>query len=185
MCITTAGKNEATGWDHTLSRLGPYFEFVRPSMICFSILMQLAARRWVSKLRTARPYRLQVCITNPNMPLEPLAACRAALFPNLRATADLLMMPKEALTNGAIRAEMLPGLGLGRVVRLLQRFSPDDFAEEPLPMGDALLQSAERVARAWRELTNICVPWSRRRLVSLCRPAWRAGEPGGGGGAQA
>lgn len=69
---------------------------------------------------------------------EPRAPCSAALFPNLRAAADLLMMPKEALTDGAIRAEMLPGLGLGRVVRLLQRFTPDDFAQEPLPKGDAL-----------------------------------------------
>ncbi|KAK9830927.1 hypothetical protein WJX81_006480 [Elliptochloris bilobata] len=59
----------------------------------------------------------------------------AALFPHLRAAADLLMMPKEALMDTAIRAEMLPGLGLGRVVRLLQRFLPDDFAQEPLPAG--------------------------------------------------
>lgn len=45
------------------------------------------------------------------------------------------MMPKEALTDGAIRAEMLPGLGLSRVVCLLKRFLPDDFAQEPLPAG--------------------------------------------------
>lgn len=87
------------------------------------------------------------------MPAEPRAACSAALFPNLRAAADLLMMPKEALTDGAIRAEMLPGLGLGRVVRLLQRFTPDDFAQEPLPKGDALpvvlvLMVYQRVGRA-------------------------------------
>ncbi len=63
------------------------------------------------------------------------AAARTALFPRLRAAADLLMMPKEALTDAAIRAEMLPGMGLARVVRLLQRFTPDDFAQEPLPAG--------------------------------------------------
>jgi hypothetical protein len=63
------------------------------------------------------------------------APARTALFPRLRAAADLLMMPKEALTDAAIRAEMLPGMGLARVVRLLQRFTPDDFAQEPLPAG--------------------------------------------------
>ena len=62
------------------------------------------------------------------------------------------MMPKEALTDGAIRAEMLPGLGLGRVVRLLQRFTPDDFAQEPLPKGDALPMVL---------MPLLCVLWGR------------------------
>ena len=57
------------------------------------------------------------------------------LFPCLRATADLLMMPKEVLTDRAIRAEVVPGLSLRRICQLLNRFLPDDFAPDPLPPG--------------------------------------------------
>ncbi|KAK9805120.1 hypothetical protein WJX72_000185 [[Myrmecia] bisecta] len=58
-----------------------------------------------------------------------------ALFPKLRATADLLMMPKEVLTDSSIRAEVVPGLSLRRICQLLVRFEPDDFAADPLPPG--------------------------------------------------
>jgi len=60
---------------------------------------------------------------------------RYSFFPQLRATADLLMMPKEVLTDRTIRAEVLPGLSLGRICSLLERFQPDDFAADPLPRG--------------------------------------------------
>ncbi len=46
------------------------------------------------------------------------------------------MMPKEVLTDRTIRAEVLPGLSLGRICSLLERFQPDDFAADPLPRGD-------------------------------------------------
>ena len=59
------------------------------------------------------------------------------LFPCLRATADLLMMPKEVLTDRAIRAEVVPGLSLRRICQLLNRFLPDDFAPDPLPPGQS------------------------------------------------
>ena len=49
--------------------------------------------------------------------------------------ADLLMMPKEVLTDRAIRAEVVPGLSLRRICQLLNRFLPDDFAPDPLPPG--------------------------------------------------
>ena len=62
---------------------------------------------------------------------------RYMLFPCLRATADLLMMPKEVLTDRAIRAEVVPGLSLRRICQLLNRFLPDDFAPDPLPPGGA------------------------------------------------
>lgn len=64
-----------------------------------------------------------------------MVSCRYALFPCLRATADLLMMPKEALIDRAIRAEVVPGLSLRRICQLLQRFVTDDFAPDPLPPG--------------------------------------------------
>ena len=62
-------------------------------------------------------------------------ACRYLLFPRLRAVADLLMMPKEVLTDRLIRAEVVPGLSLRIICALLGRFHPDDFAAEPLPPG--------------------------------------------------
>ncbi|KAL3132833.1 hypothetical protein ABBQ38_006758 [Trebouxia sp. C0009 RCD-2024] len=58
-----------------------------------------------------------------------------SFFPQLRATADLLMMPKEVLTDRSIRAEVLPGLSLRRICTLLERFQPDDFSADPLPRG--------------------------------------------------
>ncbi len=66
---------------------------------------------------------------------------RYMLFPCLRATADLLMMPKEVLTDRAIRAEVVPGLSLRRICQLLNRFLPDDFAPDPLPPGQGSAQT--------------------------------------------
>ena len=60
---------------------------------------------------------------------------RYLLFPKLRATADLLMMPKEVLTDRAIRSEMAPGLPLTTICDLLHRFQPDGYAADPLPPG--------------------------------------------------
>ncbi|KAL4430809.1 hypothetical protein ABPG75_006065 [Micractinium tetrahymenae] len=57
------------------------------------------------------------------------------LFPCLRATADLLMMPKEVLTDREMRREVVPGLPLHRICQLLQRFEPDDCAPDPLLPG--------------------------------------------------
>lgn len=57
------------------------------------------------------------------------------LFPRLRSTADLLMMPKEVLTDRAIRAEVVPGLSLRIICHVLGRFHPDDLASDPLPPG--------------------------------------------------
>ena len=45
------------------------------------------------------------------------------------------MMPKEVLTDRAIRSEVVPGLSLRVICALLARFHPDDFAAEPLPPG--------------------------------------------------
>ncbi len=51
------------------------------------------------------------------------------------------MMPKEVLTDRAIRAEVVPGLSLRRICHLLQRFLPDDFAPDPLPPGALCLST--------------------------------------------
>ncbi len=47
------------------------------------------------------------------------------------------MMPKEVLTDRAIRSEVVPGLSLHRICQILERFQPDDFAADPLPKGEA------------------------------------------------
>lgn len=60
------------------------------------------------------------------------------LFPKLRATADLLMMKKELLTDRAIRNEMLPGLALPQICELLTRFRPDENDRQPLPPGNSM-----------------------------------------------
>ncbi|KAI3433675.1 hypothetical protein D9Q98_003484 [Chlorella vulgaris] len=64
------------------------------------------------------------------------------LFPCLRATADLLMMPKEVLADPQMRREVVPGLPLHRVCQLLERFQPDENAPDPL-LPD-LLESLQR-----------------------------------------
>ena len=75
---------------------------------------------------------VMVCTHAPGLSC---ALCRYTLFPRLRAVADLLMMPKEVLTDRHIRAEVVPGLSLRHICALLGRFHPDDFAAEPLPAG--------------------------------------------------
>lgn len=57
------------------------------------------------------------------------------------------MMPKEALTDRAIRNEVIPGLPLSTICELLTRFRPDELAQEPLQPGD-------HVKRLWQHLLN-------------------------------
>lgn len=61
---------------------------------------------------------------------------RFTLFPRLRATADLLMMPKEVLADRGIRNEVVPSLSVPRIRAILLRFRPDDYAPDPLPHGE-------------------------------------------------
>ena len=67
------------------------------------------------------------------------------LFPRLRAVADLLMMPKEALADASARLDVLPHLSLRSICGALARFKPDDHAPDPLPPGllDVLREQAE------------------------------------------
>ena len=93
------------------------------------------------------------------------------LFPCLRATADLLMMPKEVLTDRAIRAEVVPGLSLRRICQLLNRFLPDDFAPDPLPPGRGLCLPIYLAAHSGKVLVT-CTPilklygWEGKHLLS-------------------
>eukprot|EP00878_Enallax_costatus_P020355 GHUV01021510.1.p1 GENE.GHUV01021510.1~~GHUV01021510.1.p1 ORF type:complete len:707 (+),score=273.69 GHUV01021510.1:214-2121(+) len=56
-----------------------------------------------------------------------------SLFPLLRSTSDLLMMPKDLLLEEGIRADLCDSLPLGTLVYMLNRFQPDDFSREGIP----------------------------------------------------
>ena len=73
------------------------------------------------------------------------SASMPPLFPRTRAAADLLMVPKEALADAAVRADVAPGLRTQSVAALLARYAPDAAAPDPLPPGllDALAEEAD------------------------------------------
>eukprot|EP00803_Ostreobium_quekettii_P001224 evm.model.scf_295.7 EVM.evm.TU.scf_295.7 scf_295:72286-82378(+) len=51
-------------------------------------------------------------------------------FPLLTATADLLMMPKELLTDKGVREDIFSALSLRSMCCIMKRYQPDDFAPE-------------------------------------------------------
>lgn len=55
------------------------------------------------------------------------------------------MVPKEALVDAAVRADVAPGLKTRAVAALLARYAPDASAPDPLPPGllDALADEAD------------------------------------------
>lgn len=81
------------------------------------------------------------------------------------------MMPKEVLTDRAIRAEVVPGLSLRRICQLLNRFLPDDFAPDPLPPGRGLCLPIYCIAHSGKVLVT-CTPilklygWEGEHLLS-------------------
>ncbi|BBN02464.1 hypothetical protein MPTK1_2g15570 [Marchantia polymorpha subsp. ruderalis] len=54
------------------------------------------------------------------------------LFNLIKATGDLLMLPKDFLTDRAFRKEICPMLSLHLVRRILVNFVPDEFAPDPI-----------------------------------------------------
>ncbi|GFR44518.1 hypothetical protein Agub_g5785 [Astrephomene gubernaculifera] len=63
------------------------------------------------------------------------------LFPLLRAAADLLMMPKELLLDRAVRLDVGAALSMRSVLHILQRFQPDEFAQDCI--SPAILESLQ------------------------------------------
>ena len=55
-----------------------------------------------------------------------------SFFPSLKATADLLMMPKELLTDASVRGELFAALSIHSMCILLEKFQPDEFAPDPV-----------------------------------------------------
>jgi len=74
-----------------------------------------------------------------------MLAARYMLFRRLRSTCDLLMMPKEVLTDRHIREEVVPGLSVHKIMLILERFQPDDYASEALPHGATNSEGREHV----------------------------------------
>lgn len=61
------------------------------------------------------------------------------IFPLLKATGDLLMLPKDMLRDKSLRKEVCPTLSLPFIGRLLLSFKPDEFCPEPVT--DELLET--------------------------------------------
>ena len=85
--------------------------------------------------------------------------CRYMLFPCLRATADLLMMPKEVLTDRAIRAEVVPGLSPAAHLPAAQplparRLCPGPPASRWGPQPSHLLASHAHIRQHERHVTD-------------------------------
>eukprot|EP00882_Tetradesmus_deserticola_P012294 GHRQ01013028.1.p1 GENE.GHRQ01013028.1~~GHRQ01013028.1.p1 ORF type:complete len:287 (+),score=158.48 GHRQ01013028.1:364-1224(+) len=79
-----------------------------------------------------------------------LPAQGQSLYPLLRSTSDLLMMPKDLLLEEGIRADMCENLPLPTLVFMLNRFQPDDFSREGIPfevLGALRQQAAAAGAR--------------------------------------
>ncbi|KAG2449564.1 hypothetical protein HYH02_005097 [Chlamydomonas schloesseri] len=66
------------------------------------------------------------------------------LFPLLRAAADLLMMPKEMLVDRAVRLDVGAALSMRSVLHILERFQPDEFAQDSISPG--ILESLQEDA---------------------------------------
>lgn len=52
------------------------------------------------------------------------------LFAQLRAAADLLMMPKGSLSDAEVRRTVAPSLSVDAICQVLQRYQPDDSSAE-------------------------------------------------------
>ena len=97
---------------------------------------------------------------------------RYTLFRRLRSTCDLLMMPKEVLTDRHIREEVVPGLSVHKIMAILERFHPDDYAPESLPHGAALVSRGERIA----DWSALCLRTQHCSRMQLTLPSPRTAQ---------
>ncbi|KAJ6829018.1 uncharacterized protein M6B38_359430 [Iris pallida] len=54
-------------------------------------------------------------------------------FRLLNELSDLLMLPKDMLSESSIRKEICPSIGLPLITRILCNFTPDEFCPDPVP----------------------------------------------------
>eukprot|EP00798_Chlamydomonas_sp_ICE-L_P020771 gene20771-27595_t len=79
----------------------------------------------------------------------------AVLFPLMRAAADLLMMPKELLTEQAIRRDVCQSLSMRSMIHILENFQVDEYAHDVINP-DLLLALKDELAAS----SPLCPPLS-------------------------
>lgn len=75
--------------------------------------------------------------------LGSLAACRDQLE-SVRQSADVLVVSKSKLLEGAVRREICPALSHGQLHALLANYMPDEFDPEPLDAKILAVRGAHR-----------------------------------------
>ncbi|TYK29839.1 Nucleolar protein gar2-related isoform 1 [Cucumis melo var. makuwa] len=65
--------------------------------------------------------------------IKPDGDGRPHSFPLLNSLSDLLMLPKDMLTDRSIRKEVCPLISLPLITRILCNFTPDEFCPDPVP----------------------------------------------------
>ncbi|XP_022925053.1 uncharacterized protein LOC111432417 [Cucurbita moschata] len=70
---------------------------------------------------------------------------RPQSFPLLNSLSDLLMLPKDMLTDRSIREEVCPSISLPLITRILCNFTPDEFCPDPVPGTVLELLNAENI----------------------------------------
>lgn len=83
--------------------------------------LKMAVTRWSE-------WAIEVHMKDPQHTGDP----GQSFFPSLKASADLLMMPKELLTDASVRGELFAALSLRSMCILLEKFQPDEFAPDPV-----------------------------------------------------
>lgn len=63
----------------------------------------------------------------------------------IRQTADMLMMPKQALLDDKIRKDVCASLSVRQIHRLLENYTPDEYDPEKVPSD--VLKGFENLAR--------------------------------------
>ncbi|KAG6603242.1 hypothetical protein SDJN03_03851, partial [Cucurbita argyrosperma subsp. sororia] len=64
--------------------------------------------------------------------IRPDADGRSKSFPLLNSLSDLLMLPKDMLTDRSVREEICPSISLPLITRILCNFTPDEFCPDPV-----------------------------------------------------
>lgn len=84
--------------------------------------LKMAVTQWSEWILLESNFKSQIQSGDPGQ----------CFFPLLKASADVLMMPKELLTDSGVRGELFSALSLKSLCILLEKFQPDEFAPDPV-----------------------------------------------------
>ncbi|XP_010520070.1 PREDICTED: uncharacterized protein LOC104799318 [Tarenaya hassleriana] len=90
-------------------------------------------------------------------------------FKLLNELSDLLMIPKDTLTDHSTREEVCPSIGLSLVKRILCNFTPDEFCPDPVP-GTVLEELNAQSILEGRSYGNPTIGFPRRAAPVLYTP---------------